>query len=262
MELGAKLCVPSVPQTPCGTTATTPRCWRVLPQPLQQPPRRNPALADPKHAGNTPRRERQTVPLTKYIKFNVSASLMAPHIIMCNINLQINCGTFESSFNCCRNESWLITIISKSILVTRLCLTKLLLLAHYFNSSAPQELPFFGHLHILTGIYLTAAALSSGISSAGEPTLVNHLPRAPGVSRSPWREPLSLERKKNQRIFILKMTIVRKRGCPVWVWASPLAPSPSPAAPDPPRTPPNPLGKLFVANYLLSFNYQVLAPIS
>lgn len=232
------------------------------PRPLQQPPRRNPAQPDPKHAGNTPRRERQTVPLTKYIKFNVSASLMAPHVIMCNINLQINCGTFESSFNCCRNESWLITIISKSILVRRLCLTKLLLLAHYFNSSAPQELPFFGHLHILTGIYLRAAALSSGISSAGEPTLVNHLPRAPGVSRSPWREPLSLERKKNQRIFILKMTIVRKRGCPVWVWASPLAPSPPPPAPDPPRTPPNPLGKLFVANYLLSFNYQVLAPIS
>lgn len=158
---------------------------------------------------------------------------MAPHVIMCNINLKINCGTFESSFNCCRNESWLITIISKSILVTRLCLTKLLLLAQYFNSSAPQELPFFGHLHILTGIYLRAAALSSGISSAGEPTLVNHLPRAPGVSRSPWREPLSSERKKKSKNFHFKNDHCKEKGVPcvglgITIGSQPLTTSPRP----------------------------------
>lgn len=232
------------------------------PQSLQQLP----AVPDPKNPGNMPRRERQTVPLTKYIKFNVTASLMAPHVIMCNINLQINCSTLESFFNCCQNETWLITIISKSILVRRLCLTKLLLLAHYFNSSPPQELLFFGHLHILTGIYLRAAALPFGISSTGEPTLVNHLPRAPGVSKSPWREPPSLDRKKMKAFSLKKMTIVRKRRFPrvpcvglgITSGSQPFTISHKPTT----GSRQTHWVKLFAANYLLSFNYQVLAPIS
>lgn len=136
---------------------------------------------------NTPRRDRQTVPLTQDIQFNVTASLMAPRVIMCNINSQINCDTFERFCNCCRNETWLMTLVSESILVRRLCLIKLLLLAHYFNSSPPQELPFFGHL--LTGIYLRAAAPSFGISS---------YPGEPPASCSRWRETLSLEEKKKK----------------------------------------------------------------
>lgn len=116
---GAKTSLPtSAPhKTPHGTAGQhgdkpppVPAAPSVPPQPSPTPPWGSPAPLPPgttallgrttaapnpnRPPRNPPRRERQTVPFPGYIKFNVTASLMAPRVVMCNINSQINCDTF------------------------------------------------------------------------------------------------------------------------------------------------------------------------